>query len=90
MSKNADWRETYCSPDTGNARYPSSAKESVDGYAYIYTQDLKYLHELASFHIVQVWNGSGWAPFDGRSPAEREEPEGPPSFEPDEPEDPNW
>ena len=90
MPKNADWQDTYCSPETGNVRYPSSAKESVGGFAYVYTQDLKYVRELEAHHFVQVWNSGSWVRFDGSNLDHRIEPEGPPQFEPDENQDPNW
>ncbi len=90
MPKNADWQDTYCSPDTGNVRYPSSAKESVGGFAYVYTQDLKYVRELEAHHFVQVWNSGSWVRFDGNNLEDRNEPEEPPQFDPDENQDPNW
>nr|AAK28588.1 hypothetical protein [uncultured bacterium] len=90
MPKNADWQDTYCSPDTGNVRYPSTAKESIGGFAYVYTQDIKYVRELDINHFVQVWDGKSWTRFDGQNLGQRAEVEGPPQFDPDEEEDPNW
>ena len=91
MPKNMDWRDTYCSPETGNLRYPSSAKESVAGFAYVYTQDLKYARELAAFNAVEGWNNDRWVQFDGYSLGSREEPQAPPEVEGrEEPADPNW
>lgn len=89
MVRNADWSHTYCEPEAGNVRYPSTAREAVRGYAYVYSKDLNYVRDLQLYHEVQVWSQDHWVPFNGTNLQDREEPEPPPeSFS--EENDPNW
>ena len=90
MEKNLGWKDTYSSPEAGNVRYPSTANQAVGGYADVYALDLKCVRELATRNTVHVFIEDRWVSFDGYNLAERAEPEAPPAFEKDAPEDPNW
>lgn len=95
MVRNADWKDTYCTPEVGNVRYPSSVAEAVGGWAYVYTADDDYPAHLA-FHgpAVQVRYKNRWLPYQGVLPTHDEAFDdssgGPPEFEPDEAPDPNY
>lgn len=66
--KNADYKDTYCDPTAGNIRYPSTARGAVDGWAYVFTQDVNYANDLAGKHLVEVRCRDGWRQFTGALP----------------------
>lgn len=66
--KNMEYGNTYCSPEAGNIRYPSSAKASVGGWAYVFTQDLEYAAGLGLYRPVNVRFEDQWVPFSGTLP----------------------
>lgn len=70
MGKNAIFRETYSSPEYGNVRYKSDAKESVAGWAYVHTTDNDYVSDLSLFRIVQIRHGDAWIAYTGTLPDE--------------------
>jgi hypothetical protein len=72
MYKNSTYRETYAGPDTGNVRYPSTSTRSIDGWAYVYTKDSRYLYGLSQHHAVEVWDGFGWVAYRGQAPYDRD------------------
>lgn len=94
MVTNADYQATYTTPEHGVVRYPSSAKESVNGWAYVFTKDESYPADLQSKgHMVQVRFDNQWIAYDGWLPSEEEafgETDHPPFAEPDETPDPNY
>ncbi|MBX3702083.1 MAG: hypothetical protein KF903_13915 [Dokdonella sp.] len=68
MFKNMDYQDTYASPEHANVRYPSSAKQSIGGWAYVFSQDAEYVYGLSRHHDVQVKTTSGWARYSGKLP----------------------
>lgn len=94
MVRNADWKDTYCSPGEGNVRYPSDAKEAVDGWAYMFTKDEAVPADMRSKrHAAQVRVGNSWVAYSGYLPSYDEAfgvIDTLPEFEPDETPDPNY
>jgi len=72
MFKNLEYKDTYCIPDSGNIRYKSNARKSVEGWAYVYTQDKEYVNDLAINHFVQVRCKKGWIQYSGYLPTSDE------------------
>lgn len=68
MYKNMDYKDTYCCPSGANIRYPSNAKDSIKGWAYIFTQDNEYVNDLQVYYLVQVRTGDGWVGYTGYLP----------------------
>jgi len=67
--KNMEYENTYCNPEAGNIRYPSSAKASVRGWAYVFTQDHEYAAGLGFHRAVYVRFEDQWVPFSGSLPS---------------------
>ncbi len=72
MPKNMDFSDTYCSPDEGNVRYPSVAKKSFNGWAYVYTKDPDYVNDLSLHHRVEVRDNKRWVIYSGVLPSEND------------------
>ncbi len=72
MYKNMDYKDTYCNSNDGNIRYPSYAKESIAGWAYVFTQDIDYVTDLSVHHTVQIRYQNKWIPFFGYLPTRDE------------------
>ena len=72
MVHTSDWRNTYCTPEAGNVRYPSNAKYAYNGWAYYNTKDVPGIQELAFHRPTQALIGGLWvvvgAEFDGPEP----------------------
>jgi hypothetical protein len=63
--KHLDFLGTYTKQIYANVRYVSSAKESIDGWAYIFTKDSGYVEDLAYNRRVEVKMDGEWVPFSG-------------------------
>lgn len=63
--KQLDYKATYTTPSYANVRYASTAMESIDGWAYIYTKDSGYVEDLAYNRPVEVKINNEWMPFSG-------------------------
>lgn len=63
--KQLDFKGTYTTPTYANVRYSSSAKESIDGWAYVFTKDSGYVEDLAFNRPVEVKMDGAWVPFSG-------------------------
>jgi hypothetical protein len=68
MGVNADWQETYTTPEYANVRYPSSAKKAICGWAYVRTIDQEYVDRLSGEILVQVKRDQAWVRYDGVLP----------------------
>lgn len=93
MYKNMDYKNTYCAPHYANVRYPSDAAASIDGWAYVFTQDEDYVRDLSVNHNVEVQFRSQWEVFSGNLPSAGEmnaEPETSPDEDDDGTHDPNY
>lgn len=70
MVKMALGMETYASAETGNVRYPSTAREAENGWAYVLSKDKRYVRELAHHNHVEVrHDDGGWSKFHGEFPS---------------------
>lgn len=90
MYVNVEYRDTYTRPEFANARYPSSAEQSIDGWAYILTKDPDYLHRLAHYHLVEVRENGEWVPFQGQIDEAGGYDDEPPPFAGNDESDPNY
>lgn len=51
---------TYCEPEFGNVRYPSTSKNAVDGLAYACIRDPEHLYGLAQHHAAEIFQKGQW------------------------------